>query len=716
MSASPFKLTTQFEPKGDQPQAISQLMRGLEQGEKHQVLLGITGSGKTFTVGNVIAKYGKPTLIMAPNKTLAAQLYGEMKELFPENAVEYFVSYYDYYQPEAYVPSSDTYIDKDAIINDQIDRMRHSATRALLSRRDVIIIASVSCIYGIGSAESYAGLLIDLKVGEEFRRDNLLRMLVDIQYERNDIDFHRGTFRVRGDVVEVFPAYESDTAVRIEFFGDTVEAIREVDPIRGKAKGNLDRYAIFPGSHYVTPQEQMRRAISQIRDELRERLDFLDKSVRFVEKQRLEQRTLYDIEMMEQMGFCNGIENYSRHLSNRKEGDPPPTLIDYFPKDFLLILDESHQTVPQIGAMYRGDRARKETLVEYGFRLPSALDNRPLKFDEFEGHVENCIYVSATPGDYEMEKAKGTFVEQVIRPTGLTDPQIEVRPVSGQVDDLLVEIRDRASKNERVLCTTLTKRMAEDLTDYYRELGVRIRYLHSDVDTLERIDILRDLRLGEFDVLVGINLLREGLDLPEVSLVAIFDADKEGFLRSPRSLIQTIGRAARNLNGRVIMYADRETAAMKNAISETERRRVIQEAYNKEHGIVPATVIRAVMNINPAAGTTDYYEIPKVPKAGKGGKQVDIDVSEQIRAMRAEMFSAAEALDFERAARLRDELKRLEGLAGKDGVALDSGAVYDPYAGGTKKAKTRSSRGTSNSGNAASKARASGGGRGRYKR
>ena len=714
MGDSPFKLTTQFEPKGDQPQAILQLMKGLEQNEQHQVLLGVTGSGKTFTIGNVIAQYGKPTLIMAPTKTLAAQLYGEMKELFPENAVEYFVSYYDYYQPEAYVPSSDTYIDKDAIINDQIDRMRHSATRALLSRRDVIIIASVSCIYGIGSAESYAGLLIDLKVGEEFRRDNLLRMLVDIQYERNDVDFHRGTFRVRGDVVEVFPAYEADTAVRIEFFGDVVEAIREVDPIRGKAKGNLERYAIFPGSHYVTPQEQMRRAVSQIRDELRERLDFLDKSVRFVEKQRLEQRTLYDIEMMEQMGFCNGIENYSRHLSNRKSGEPPPTLIDYFPKDFLLILDESHQTVPQIGAMYRGDRVRKETLVEYGFRLPSALDNRPLQFEEFEGHIKNCIHVSATPGDYEMGKAKGTFVEQVIRPTGLTDPEVEVRPVSGQVDDLLVEIRDRASKNERVLCTTLTKRMAEDLTDYYRELGVRIRYLHSDIDTLERIDILRDLRLGEFDVLVGINLLREGLDLPEVSLVAIFDADKEGFLRSPRSLIQTMGRAARNLNGRVIMYADNITNAMRRAMDETDRRRVIQEAYNEEHGIIPATVIRAVMNINPASGTTDYFEIPKVPRAGKNGKLADVDITEQIRAMRTEMFTSAEALDFERAARLRDELKQLEGLAGKEGIVIDA-STYDPYAGGTKKAKARSSRGSGSSSNAASKAKASGS-RGRYKR
>ncbi|MCL2778152.1 MAG: excinuclease ABC subunit UvrB [Polyangiaceae bacterium] len=696
-----FKLSSQFEPKGDQPEAIKKLLCGLAAGEQHQVLLGITGSGKTFTIANVIQARGRPTLILAPNKTLAAQLYGEMKELFPDNAVEYFVSYYDYYQPEAYVPASDTYIDKDAIINDQIDRMRHAATRALLSRRDVIIVASVSCIYGIGSAESYHGLLIDLRVNEEFRRDNLLRMLVDIQYERNDIDFHRGTFRVRGDVVEVFPAYESDTAVRIEFFGDTIEAIKEVDPIRGRVKSSLDRYAVFPGSHYVTPQEQMRRAIVEIRDALRDRLEFFDKEGRFLEKQRLEQRTLYDIEMMEQMGFCNGIENYSRHLSARKAGEPPPTLIDYFPKDFLLIVDESHQTMPQVAAMYRGDRARKATLVEYGFRLPSALDNRPLKFEEFEEHVYQCIYVSATPGDYELQKSQGSFVEQVIRPTGLTDPVVEVRPVSGQVDDLLVEIRDRASKNERVLCTTLTKRMAEDLTDYYRELGVRIRYLHSDVETLERIDILRDLRLGEFDVLVGINLLREGLDLPEVSLVAIFDADKEGFLRSPRSLIQTIGRAARNVNGRVIMYADGITPAMKNAIDETNRRRVIQETYNREHGIVPATVVRAVMNINPAAGTMDYFEVPKVPKSGvKSGKGVraSVDVSEQIRAMRTEMFTAAENLDFERAAKLRDDLKRLESMAKSDArqenQEANGGADYDPYAAAPKKksAKARGAR------------------------
>ena len=700
----PFKLTTAFEPKGDQPQAIKELVEGLRRGDKHQVLLGITGSGKTFTVANAIVQTQRPTLILAPNKTLAAQLYGEMKELFSENAVEYFVSYYDYYQPEAYVPSSDTYIDKDAIINDAIDRMRHSATHALLSRRDVIIVASVSCIYGIGSAESYHGLLIDLKVGEEFRRDNLLRMLVDVQYERNDTDFHRGTFRVRGDVVEVFPAYESETAVRIEFFGDVIEAIKEVDPLRGKVKGSVDRYAIFPGSHYVTPQEQMRRAIGQIREELRERLDFFDKEGRFLEKQRLEQRTLYDIEMMEQMGFCNGIENYSRHLSGRKAGEPPPTLLDYFPKDYLVIMDESHQTVPQVGAMYRGDRARKETLVEYGFRLPSALDNRPLKFEEFEERATQRIYVSATPGDYEMAQTKGVFVEQVIRPTGLMDPVVEVRPVSGQVDDLLGEIRLRAAKDERVLCTTLTKRMAEDLTDYYRELGVRIKYLHSDIDTLERIDILRDLRLGEFDVLVGINLLREGLDLPEVSLVAIFDADKEGFLRSSRSLIQTIGRAARNVDGRVIMYAERITAAMEHALGETSRRRERQAKYNLEHDIVPATVKRAIMSVNPAAGTTDYYDIPRRKAGAKtAGDQAEEDLTERLRALRSEMFTAAENLEFEKAARLRDELRALEGDAPKTDEAFDPYATKkktkkngspgaSPKGGGWKAAKRRSAK------------------------
>jgi len=683
-----FRLTTAFEPKGDQPTAIKQLLEALARGDKHQVLLGITGSGKTFTIANVIQQSGRPTLILAPNKTLAAQLYGEMRELFPENAVEYFVSYYDYYQPEAYIPSTDTFIDKDAIINDQIDRMRHSATVALLSRRDVIIVASVSCIYGIGSAESYHGLVVQLTVGESLRRDTLLRQLVDIQYERNDVDFHRGSFRVRGDVVEIFPTYEQETAIRIEFFGDDIESIKEVDPLRGRVKATLDRYAIYPGSHYVTPQTQMRRAITSIREELLERLDFYDKAGRFLEKQRLEQRTLYDLEMMEQMGFCQGIENYSRHLSGRKAGEPPPTLLDYFPPEFLIVIDESHQTVPQLQAMYRGDRARKETLVDYGFRLPSALDNRPLQFEEFQAHVRQAIFVSATPGEYELREVQGVVVEQLIRPTGLTDPEIEVRPVAGQVDDLLGEIKLRCAKNERVLVTTLTKRMAEDLTEYYRELGVRVRYLHSDIDTLERIDILRDLRLGEFDVLVGINLLREGLDLPEVSLVAIFDADKEGFLRSPRSLIQTIGRASRNINGRVIMYGDAVTPAMKGAMEETNRRRAVQEQYNIDHGITPTTVVRAIMNINPASGTIDYLNVPKVRKGvhGESGEAAT-DIEERIAAMRLEMFTAAEELDFEKAARLRDDLKRLQGVAG---TSHDSkpppGPAFDPYAAG-KKAK-----------------------------
>jgi excinuclease ABC subunit B len=684
---SAFRLRSPFEPKGDQKAAIEQLVIGLERGERHQVLLGITGSGKTFTVGNVIERTGKPTLILAPNKTLAAQLYGEMRELFPSSAVEYFVSYYDYYQPEAYIPSTDTFIDKDAIINDQIDRMRHAATVALLSRRDVVIVASVSCIYGIGSAESYHGLVVHLAVGEELRRDVLLRRLVDIQYERNDVDFHRGTFRVRGDVVEIFPTYEQETAIRVEFFGDVVESIREVDPLRGRVRAAIERYAIYPGSHYVTPQAQMRAAIESIREELRERLAFFDKEGRFLEKQRLEQRTLYDLEMMEQMGFCSGIENYSRHLSGREAGEPPPTLIDYFPEDFLLVIDESHQTVPQLQAMYRGDRARKETLVEFGFRLPSALDNRPLKFEEFEQHFRRGIYVSATPGDYELGKAQGVVIEQIIRPTGLMDPVVEVRPVSGQVDDLLGEIHARVKSSERVLVTTLTKRMSEDLTEYYRELGVRVRYLHSDIDTLERIDILRDLRLGEFDVLVGINLLREGLDLPEVSLVAIFDADKEGFLRSPRSLIQTIGRAARNVNGRVIMYADNITAAMKQAISETDRRRSVQRAYNEEHGIVPQTIVRAIMNINPASGMLDYLNVPKIAKGATSlsGGAGEVDVTERIAATRLEMFAAAEKLDFERAARLRDELQKLEAAAGADSGGVQQPVGFDPYSSATKK-------------------------------
>ena len=664
-----FKLRSEFEPKGDQPAAIESLLGSFAAGIKQQTLLGITGSGKTFTIANVIQRLQKPTLIIAPNKTLAAQLYAEMRDLFPENAVAFFVSYYDYYQPEAYIPTTDTFIEKDAIINDTIDRMRHTATHALLSRSDVIIVASVSCIYGIGSAETYSGLAIELVKGEETRRDELLRRLVDIQYERNDIDFHRGTFRVRGDVVEIFPAYEEATAIRVEFFGDEIDGISEVDPLRGKVLGSLDRYSIFPSSHYVTPRQQLNRAIEGIREELRDRLDYFDKAGRFLEKQRVGQRTSYDLEMMEQMGFVQGIENYSRHLSQRKAGDPAPTLIDYFPEDFLLVIDESHQTVPQIGAMYRGDRSRKETLVEYGFRLPSALDNRPLKFEEFEKHMRQTIFVSATPGDFELERSQGVVVQQVIRPTGLIDPEIIVRPVAGQVDDLLGEIRIRVGLGERVLVTTLTKRMAEDLTEYYAELGVRVRYLHSDIDTMERIEILRDLRAGEFDVLVGINLLREGLDLPEVSLVAILDADKEGFLRSSRSLIQTIGRAARNSRGQVMMYADRETDAMKFAISETYRRRAIQVAYNTEHGITPATIKRAIFDMNPASGTTDYYAVPKSGSREKGEGSAakepsEFEVLERIEAVRQEMFAAAESLQFETAARLRDELKRLQGLAG----------------------------------------------------
>ena len=659
-----FELVSPFEPRGDQPRAIEEICTSFQGPEQFQCLLGVTGSGKTFTAAKVIERLQLPTLVMAPNKTLAAQLYGEMRDLFPNNAVHYFVSYYDYYQPEAYVPSSDTFIEKDAIINDAIDRMRHAATHALLSRPDVLIVASVSCIYGIGSAESYHGLLIKMERGLELRRDELLRRLVDIQYDRNDIDFHRGTFRVRGDIVEIFPAYEESVAIRVEFFGDEIESIKEVDPLRGRVIREIDRVAIYPGSHYVTEQQQLRTAIAAIREELRDRLDFYDKAGRFLEKQRIEQRTMYDLEMLEQMGFCNGIENYSRHLSGRKTGEPPPTLIDYFPKDFLLILDESHQTIPQIGAMYRGDRARKETLVDYGFRLPSALDNRPLQFEEFEKHYNKVLFVSATPGDYEVNKTGGVVVEQIIRPTGLNDPIIDVRPVGGQVDDLLERIRGRVSNNERVLVTTLTKRMAEDLTEYYTELGVKVRYLHSDIETLERIEILRDLRRGEFDVLVGINLLREGLDLPEVSLVAILDADKEGFLRSARSLIQTIGRAARNVRGEVIMYADRETESMKRAIQETNRRRALQKAYNEAHGITPATVTKAILDLSPTSGSRDYYAVPKnvgAPTDKAASISSSVDLAERIEALRQEMFLAAENLEFEKAARLRDQLRILKG-------------------------------------------------------
>jgi excinuclease ABC subunit B len=681
--SSPFKLRSSFTPTGDQPKAIAELNRGLARGEQYQVLVGITGSGKTFSVANVIAETGAPTLIMAPNKTLAAQLYSEMRELFPENAVEYFVSYFDYYQPEAYVPSSDTYIEKDSIINDAIDRMRHSATRSLLSRRDVIIVASVSCIYGIGAAETYYGMRIDIKRGEEQRRDEFLRQLVEIQYSRNDVDFHRGTFRVRGDVVEVFPANEEDTAIRVEFFGDEIEAIKEVDPLRGIVRRSLEEYAIYPGSHYVAAEDQRARALASIRAELKDRLIELELQGKLLERQRLEQRTMYDLEMLEQVGFCNGIENYSRHFSSRGQGEPPPTLVDYFPSDFLLVLDESHQTVPQIGAMYVGDHNRKQVLVDYGFRLPSALDNRPLKWEEFQKYMRRTIYVSATPGDHELVCTEGVVIEQVIRPTGLLDPEVHVRPVSGQVDDLLAEIRTRAARNERVLVTTLTKRMAEDLTEYYRELGVRVRYLHSDVDTLERIDLLRDLRRGEYDVLVGINLLREGLDLPEVSLVAILDADKEGFLRSPRSLIQTIGRAARNERGEVLMYADKVTAAMRHAIDETARRRALQAAYNREHGITPQTVSKPILEMAPGSAERDYFAVPRL-KPGEAGEAANVE--EHLELLREQMLAAAEALDFERAAALRDQLRAVEKKAGRDGAAGKTGAhaagKSGAYAGG----------------------------------
>jgi excinuclease ABC subunit B len=672
MASRPFQLKTDYEPRGDQPKAIRELVEGLNRGDQHQVLLGITGSGKTFTAACVIEQVQKPTLIIAHNKTLAAQLYGEFRELFPDNAVEYFVSYYDYYQPEAYVPSTDTYIEKDSLINEAIDRMRHSATHAILSRSDVIIVASVSCIYGIGDPGFYQGMVISLEVGQTVKRDAVLRRLVELQYERNDVDFHRGTFRVRGDVVEIFQAYEEDTAVRVEWFGDDIEAISEVDPLRGKVKRKLKYVGIFPGSHYVTPADQLSKSIEGIKVELRERLQELGAQMKLVEKQRLEQRTMFDLEMLEQMGHCRGIENYSRHLSGRKAGEPPPTLIDYFPKDFLLLVDESHQTVPQVQAMFRGDRSRKATLVEYGFRLPSALDNRPLQFEEWEQRVHQAIYVSATPGDYELEKASGVVVEQVIRPTGLLDPEIEVRPVRDQVDDLLAEIRDRVERKERVLVTTLTKRMAEDLTEYYADLGVRVKYLHSDVDTLDRIEIIRELRQGEFDVLVGINLLREGLDLPEVSLVAILDADKEGFLRAERSLIQTCGRAARNVRGRVIMYADRITASMKVAIDETQRRRGLQKTYNDEHGITPKTVQRAILDLRGTVIESDYYEVPQITlkAAEKKGRKYGTaaaapppdEIPRMIAELKQKMLDAAEELEFEKAAKLRDEIKQLEQL------------------------------------------------------
>ena len=653
-----FTLVADFEPQGDQPQAIDRLTEGLDAGRPHQVLLGVTGSGKTFSMAHVIARANRPALVMAPNKTLAAQLYHEFQSFFPHNAVRYFVSYYDYYQPEAYVPQSDTYIEKDSSINEEIDKMRHSATKALLERRDAIVVASVSCIYGLGSPDSYFDLIVFVEENGEVERDTLLRQLVNIQYQRNDFDFHRGTFRVRGDVVEVFPAYEESRAVRIEFFGDTVDAIAEIDPLRGTVLRRLDKIAIYPASHYVTTSDRMQRATTAIQEELAERLDALRVEDKLVESQRLEQRTMYDLALLREMGFCPGIENYSRHLDNRQAGQPPFTLFDYFPSDFLLFIDESHVTVPQIGGMYRGDRSRKSTLVEYGFRLPSALDNRPLNFQEFERRAGQTIYVSATPGDYEREQAGGRVVEQLIRPTGLLDPEIVVRPAGEQVDDLLEEIRQRVERGERVLATTLTKRLAEDLTDYYQDIGIKVRYLHSDIDTIERVEIIRALRQGTFDALIGINLLREGLDIPEVSLVAILDADKEGYLRSERSLIQTIGRAARNVHGKVLLYADTITQSMRHAIDETLRRRRIQSRYNKKHGITPESIRKALSAPLVKVYEEDHLTAPVVaedtveyiPAAELPGR---------VAQLRKEMQAAAAALEFERAADLRDRIQRL---------------------------------------------------------
>jgi len=657
-----FKLVSDFKPAGDQPQAIEKLVRGVKDGVPHQVLLGVTGSGKTFTMAHVIAQVERPTLVISHNKTLAAQLYTEFKSLFPENAVEYFVSYYDYYQPEAYIPATDTYIEKDASINDEIDKMRHSATRALFEREDVIIVASVSCIYGLGSPEAYQGCLIYLQEGDRVDRNQLLRKLVEIQYQRNDIDFHRGTFRVRGDIVEVFPAHEERHAIRIEFEGDRVERITEVDPLRGKVIQRLNKVPIYPGSHYVTPPDQLPRAIKAIREELKERLEELISQGKLLEAQRLKTRTLYDLELLEQTGYCPGIENYSRHLTGRLPGQPPPTLMDYLPKNALVFIDESHVSIPQLQGMYRGDRSRKETLVEYGFRLPSALDNRPLTFEEFERCVNQVIYVSATPGDYELEKAGPHVVEQIIRPTGLMDPEIIVRPAENQVDDLLGEIRKAVARGERVLVTTLTKRMAEDLTEHYTEVGVKARYLHSDITTLERVEIVRDLRRGVFDVLIGVNLLREGLDLPEVALVAILDADKEGFLRSERALIQTCGRAARNVRGRVIMYADRITPSMARAIHETKRRRRIQAEYNRLHGITPKSIEKAIPDLLRTVYEADYPAIPQVAEREPWMEDPRV-LERRIKKLKKEMRAAAERLEFERAAELRDMILELEKRA-----------------------------------------------------
>jgi excinuclease ABC subunit B len=653
-----FQLSSEYSPRGDQPQAIAALTGFVREGRRHMVLRGVTGSGKTYSIANVVANVDRPTLVISPNKTLAAQLFSEFRAFFPSNAVEYFVSYYDYYQPEAYIPQSDTYIEKDALINDEIDRMRHSATKSLLERRDVLVVASVSCIYGIGEPDTYQGLHLELGEGERMDRDEIIRRLVAVQYERNDYDFHRGTFRVRGDVVEVFPANEESIALRIELFGDVIDAISRIDPLRGAVLERVDRAHIYPASHYVTEAAQLERAFATIQEELGERLAFLRQKNRLLEAQRLEQRTIFDMEMLRELGFCHGIENYSRHLTGHRPGEAPPTLIDYLPKDALIIIDESHVAVPQIRGMYYGDRSRKEALVEYGFRLPSAFDNRPLTFDEFTRRTGQTIYVSATPGAYELDLGGGTLAEQVIRPTGLTDPRITVRPAKDQVDDLLAEIRARADRDERVLVTTLTKRMAEDLTAYYQQLGLRVRYLHSDIDTLDRVAVIRDLRLGKFDGLIGINLLREGLDIPEVSLVAILDADKEGYLRSATSLIQTSGRAARNVNGEVIMYADHVTGSMAATIQETERRRELQRAYNDVHGITPESIKSSIRELLQTVYERDYYTVP-VEEPTAETFESPAALQARIGELEARMKEAAKRLDFEQAAELRDRLKSL---------------------------------------------------------
>jgi excinuclease ABC subunit B len=654
-----FKIVTDFVPKGDQPKAIGELTEGVLAGRRAQVLLGVTGSGKTFTMAHVIANVQKPTLVIAHNKTLAAQLYSEFKQLFPKSAVEYFVSYYDYYQPEAYIPHTDTYIAKDASINENIDKLRHSATRSLLERRDVIIVASVSCIFALGSPEAYRAMTVPLQPGATTSREQLLDDLVRIQYQRNDMDFHRGTFRVRGDVVEIFPAYEGEMAVRVEFFGDEIESISEIDPLRGKPLRRVDRVTIYPGSHYVTSERTMQEALESIREELKERLEFFHKRNRLLEMQRLEQRTNYDLELLAEIGYCSGIENYSRHFTGAKPGEPPPTLLDYFPRDFLLFIDESHVTGPQLKGMYRGDRSRKETLVEHGFRLPSALDNRPLRYEEFDRLLNQVVFVSATPDEFEIEQAGGIVTEQLVRPTGLIDPEVELRPASQQVDDLLEEIRNRVAAGQRVLVTTLTKRMAEDLTEYYLDLGLKVKYLHADVETLKRVEIIRDLRQGVFDVLIGINLLREGLDIPEVSLVAILDADKEGFLRSRISLIQTIGRAARNLDGKVILYCDAVTRSIQSAVSETNRRREVQNEYNRKHGITPESIKKEITDVLASVYEADYVTVPVVAEDIVKYTSPD-ELKGMIRQLRKEMTRAARELRFEDAARLRDQIKELE--------------------------------------------------------